>query len=87
MAIYYSSNIDPIQIEGVSFGEVTIKLSVTKPSITVKNPPYISNVTTIRKGYIYVDSYTPVILNNFKTISVLDSAEVTLQLKTKLLNA
>ena len=87
MAIHYSSNINPMQIEGVSFGEVTIKLSVTKPSITVKNPPYISNTTAIRKVYIYVDNYVPVILNNFKSISVLDSAEVTLQLKTKLLNA
>jgi hypothetical protein len=87
MAIYYSSNIDPIQIEGVSFGEVTIKLSVTKPSITVKTPPYISNVTSVRKAYISVDSHEPVILNNFKTISVLDSAEVTLQLKTKSITA
>ena len=87
MSVYYTSNIDPIQIEGVSFGEVTITLSVTKPSISVKIPSYISNTKVTNRACIYVNSQKPVILDNIKSVSATNSAEVTLQLKTKLLNA
>jgi len=87
MSVYYTSNIDPIQIEGVSFGEVTITLSVTKPSISVKIPSYISNTKVTNKACVYVDSQNPVILDNVRSVSLQDSAEVTLQLKNKLIKA
>ena len=93
MAIYSTSNINPIQIESASFGEVTIKLHVSKPSITVKNPPYISGVAnssgviTNNKTSIELDSFESIILNNIKGGSASESAEVTLKLNTKLTKA
>ena len=71
------------------YGEVTINLHITKPTISVKKSAYISGVYDTSGNLnplppkIIVDTYKPAILNNIKTISVTENSQVTLKLNTK----
>mgnify|MGYP003109781727 CR=1 FL=1 len=72
---------EEVNILNANIGEVTINLHPTKTNVTINTPAYLEIKNN--KPRITVDTNKPTILNNKKTISTSNGAEITIKLNTK----